>query len=141
MKARFWIGVLVGVLISAVLWLGNDRYQELRYSNRRLTHLKHPITGDRITVLVLGGISHDVTYLTHGYTQSLEVPDESISVEMRDELGIRYTDSTWVVYYVDSLKDTRSTAWKNVSFEHLTPRSHNDLVKNGYDRFLYRGSF
>ena len=141
MKATFWMGIIVGVLISAVVWIGNNKYQSFHNSNRRLTHLEHPITGDRLTLLVLGGISHDVTYLVHGYYQSLDDPDEKTSVELGDEIGITYTDTTWVVYYVDSLKDTRTTDWKNISFQHLTPRTHNELVKNGYHRFLYRGSF
>ena len=107
MKSRFWVGLLIGVILSAIIWIGSDRYQAFRYSNRRLTHLMHPLTGDRLTLLVLGGISQDVTYLIHGYTQSLEDPDERNSVELGDELGVRYTDSSWVVYYLGMLKDKR----------------------------------
>jgi hypothetical protein len=135
------MGVLVGVLISAVVWIGSDRYQALRYSNRRLTHLMHPVTRDRLTLLVLGGISHDVTYLIHGDTQSLEDPDVLNSVELEDQIGIRYTDSSWVVYYLGPLKDNRGTNDKNLTFVSLTSSSYHELIENGYDRFLYRGSF
>jgi len=141
MKSQFWIGLIVGVILSAIVGIGLDRYQEFRFSNRKLVHLMHPLTGDRITLLVLGGISHDVTYLIRGYTQSLEVPNEKNAVELGDEIGITYTDSSWVVYYLGSFVDKRNMNEKNLSFVQLTPKSYNELIKNGYERFLYRGSF
>ena len=141
MKRRFWMGVIVGVLISAVVWIGSDRYQTFRYSNRRLTHLMHPITRDRITLLILGGFGHDVTYLVHDYYQSLEVPDDKNRVELGDELGIAYTDSAWIVYYLGTFTDHRGLNEKSLIFVPLTPESYNDLLKQGKDRFAYRGVF
>ena len=71
MKSQFWIGLIVGVILSAIVGIGLDRYQEFRFSNRKLVHLMHPLTGDRITLLVLGGIRKEIKNLIRGYTHSL----------------------------------------------------------------------
>jgi len=141
MKPSFWIGLLSGAVLVGIIWIGSNRYQAIVYSNRTLTHLLHPMTGDQITILVLGGISNDVIYLIHGYYQSLDVPSEKDCIKMGDEIGITYSDSTRTVYYVGKPSEYATKADNRIVFMQLTPKSYNDLMKEGKVHFLYRGVF
>jgi hypothetical protein len=141
MNRNFLLGVVAGSCLMGLIWTAYESYNAIRLSNRKLVHLVHPVLGKRLTLLTLGGISHDVTYLIGGEYQSLEIPRKEQSSELGDEVGVAFTDSSWVIYYLGEIGHNTLGNVNGLRFVHLNPKAYNDLMRSSPKNFLYRGAF
>jgi hypothetical protein len=124
-----------------LIWSGIEKYNAVRFSNRKLVHLAHPVRGNPLTLLLVGGISHDVIYLIDGDYQSLEIPQKEQAVELGDEVGVAFTDSSWVVYHLGEVEHNPLSKVNSMQFVHLNPKEYNELKKSAPKNFLFRDAF
>ena len=141
MRMRFWFGFLTALVLCGILWNVNEWYQSYRYANRKIVHLMNPSSHGELTLLVLGGVSHDITYLIPGHYQSLEIPDATNSVELGDQVGVRCRDASWIVYYLGEQAGKNNLDTALIDLERLTPRTYHHLIDSGYIGFVYPGNF
>jgi len=118
-----------------LLFLGCD-------SNRSIKHFEHPITNESITLLVLGGISKDYTYIIQGEYNTKKVPKRNMFAVFNDSFGISYNDSSWVVFHLGDIVDEFKKDQMNFEFIKLDNKfKYRHLVDSTETEFIYRYYF
>jgi|AntRauTorcE11897_2_1112592.scaffolds.fasta_scaffold03151_3 hypothetical protein len=110
-------------------------------ANRSLKQLKHPITDEVITLLILGGVSDDYTYIIQGEYKSNEVPKSNVFVAFRDSFGISYSDTSWVIYHLGEIEDQNNLNRMNFTFVGLDKVEYGNLIDEMETDFVYRYYF
>jgi len=100
-------------------------------SNRRLIVMVRPHSADTLTMLTLGGISHDYVYIIPGHWRTLDVPKDNF-LHVRDPFAI-LADSTWKLVQcpIDSIMVENTL---------VNPRWLSILSVNNWDRDSIRKS-
>jgi len=110
-------------------------------SNRSIKHLNHPITNESITLLVLGGVSNDYTYVIQGEYNSKQIPKSSLFAAFHDSFGISFNDSTWVVYHLGDIVDEYELDQMNFQFIKLDKIEYRQLIDKTETEFVHRYYF
>lgn len=110
-------------------------------SNRSLKQLTHPITDEVITLLILGGISDDYTYVIQGEYKSNEIPKGSVFATFRDSFGISYNDTSWVIYHLGDIEEQNDLDRMNITFHKLNKVEYRNLIDSSETEFIYHYYF
>ncbi len=106
-------------------------------SNRSLKQLTHPITDEIITLLILGGISDDYTYVIQGEYKSNEIPKGHVFAAFRDSFGISYNDTSWVIYHLGDIEEQNDLDRMNITFHKLNKVEYRNLIDSSETEFIY----
>ena len=110
-------------------------------SNRSLVRLQHPVTGEPLTLLILGGISDDHTYLIQGSHKTLDIPTRVGYLSFKDSFGITYDDSSWVVYHLGDIVDSHQVSKMNLNLRHISKLEYRVIIEKKVPQFMYRYVF
>ncbi|MEP1150927.1 MAG: hypothetical protein JXR20_12395 [Balneola sp.] len=110
-------------------------------SNRILKQLTHPITDEVVTLLILGGISDDYTYVIQGEYKSNEIKKGNVFVAFRDSFGISYNDTSWVIYHLGDIEEQNDLDRMNITFHKLNKVEYSNLIDSSETEFIYRYYF
>ena len=112
------------------------------HGNRSTKQITHPITNQTLTLLVLGGISKDYTYLIEGEYNSTYTPKSVNFVVFRDSFGISYNDTSWVVYYLGDIVEELNQQKMNIVYKKLENKfEYRHLIDSTKTDFVYRYYF
>lgn len=110
-------------------------------SNRSQKQLIHPNTNEIITLLILGGISNDLTYLIQDEYTSNEIPKSNFFAAFRDSFGISYNDTSWVIYHLGDIEDQYEKDQMNFDFVRLDKVEYRYLIDSTDTEFVHRYYF
>ncbi|MEQ9091519.1 MAG: hypothetical protein RIE52_10550 [Balneola sp.] len=101
----------------------------------------HPNTNEIITLLILGGISNDLTYLIQDEYTSNEIPKSNFFAAFRDSFGISYNDTSWVIYHLGDIEDQYEKDQMNFDFVRLDKVEYRYLIDSTDTEFVHRYYF
>ncbi len=110
-------------------------------SNRSLKQLTHPKTNEVLTLLILGGVSDNYTYVIQGEYRSNEIPKSNVFAAFNDSFGISYNDTSWVIYHLGDIEDQKDLNQLNVSFQRLDKDEYGNLIDSTDTDFVHRYYF
>ncbi|MCI0707157.1 MAG: hypothetical protein L0Y80_06725 [Ignavibacteriae bacterium] len=140
MKKQFWFGVLLGALFTIVIGGVFTIVKDFLFSNRSVYHLRHPSVNKKVSVLVLGGVSNDVSYVMPGYVDTKSLP-ESNFLCFKDSFSISYDDSSLVIYCLNEPHENQLRANEKIKLEILSRLEYHAMDSLQLGRLLYRYYF
>lgn len=147
----FLIGLLTGIFLTGAVWVVHRCLSEIAYSNRRLVHIQHPITGSKLSLLVLAGPATDFTYIIDGDYQPLSIPKSADFLEFNEPFAIGFNDTSWVIYYTEGVYERSVAQLKGVELmkisdgdyraEKTTDENYKYFIFGKEERLFYKYYF